>query len=144
MQLKKVAQSLIKGPILTSEASPCFTVPLIVKMDSNSIIVHTLLDSGASACFMDKDFVNYHKLPLITNKHPIIIEVIDKRPLISGDVIHETTPLDIVIDGHHNIIAFNVIKSPSNPVVLGLSWLDKYSLVIDWKTQRLIFRQELL
>jgi hypothetical protein len=55
-------------------------------------------------------------------------------PLVSEDVIHETTPLDIILEGHHNIIAFNVIKSPSNPVVLSLSWLDKYNPVIDWKT----------
>jgi hypothetical protein len=65
MQLEKVAQSLIKGPILTSEASPCFTVPIIVKLDSSSIKVHALLDSGASACFMEKNFVDRHKLSLV-------------------------------------------------------------------------------
>jgi hypothetical protein len=67
MQLEKVVLSLIKGPILTFEVSLCFIVPLIVKMDSSSIKVHALLDSGASACFMDKDF----------------IEVINGRPLVS-------------------------------------------------------------
>jgi hypothetical protein len=83
VRLEKVAQSLIKGPILTSEASSCFIVPLIVKMDSNCIKVHTLLDSGASICFIDKDFADRHKLPLITNKHHILVEVIDGRPLVS-------------------------------------------------------------
>jgi hypothetical protein len=58
VRLEKVAQSLIKGPILTSEASPCFIVPLLVKTDSSSIKVHALLDYGTSACFMDKDFVD--------------------------------------------------------------------------------------
>jgi hypothetical protein len=56
MQLEKVAQFLIKGPILTSEASPCFIVPFIVKMDFSSIKVHALLDCGASACFINKNF----------------------------------------------------------------------------------------
>jgi hypothetical protein len=37
-------------------------------MDSSSIKVHTLLDSGASARFIEKDFVDHHKLPLITKK----------------------------------------------------------------------------
>jgi hypothetical protein len=86
---------------------------------------------------MDKDFVDHHKLPLVTKKHPIPI---DGRPLISEDVTHETILLDIVIEGHHSIIAFNVIKSPSNPVVLGLSWLDKNNPTIDWKTRRLTFQ----
>jgi hypothetical protein len=58
-----VAQSLIKGPTLTSKGSPCFIVPLIVKMDSSSIKVHALLDFEAFVCFMDKDFVDHHKLP---------------------------------------------------------------------------------
>jgi hypothetical protein len=68
--LEKVVQSLIRGLILTPKTSPYFTVPLMVKMDSSSIKVHTLLDSKTSACFMDKNFVDRHKLPLITRKHP--------------------------------------------------------------------------
>jgi hypothetical protein len=139
VQLEKVTQSLIKGPILNSEASPCFSVQLKAKMDSSSIKVHALLDSGTSTCFMDKDFVNHHRLLLVTKKHPIPVEVIDGRPLISGAVTHEIAPLDVVIKGHHSIIAFNIIKSPSNPVVLDLSWLDKYNSAIDWKTRRLTF-----
>jgi hypothetical protein len=83
VQLEKVAQSLIKGPILTFEAFPCFTVPLIIKMDSSSIKVHTLLDFGAFACFMDKDFEDCQKLSLVTKKHPIPVEVIDGGPLVS-------------------------------------------------------------
>jgi hypothetical protein len=109
-------------------------------MDSSNINVHTLLNSEASACFMDKDFVDCHKLPLVSKKHPIPIEVIYGRPLVSGHVTHETTPLNIVIEGYHSIIAFNIIKSPSNPIVLGHSWLDKYNPAINWKTQRLTFR----
>jgi hypothetical protein len=116
---EKVAQSLIKGPILIFEAFPCFTIPIIVEMNSNSIKIHILLDSEAFACFMDKDFVDRHKLPLVIKKHPIPVEVIDGRPLVLGDATHETTPLNIVIKGHHSIIAFNVIKSPSNLVIYG-------------------------
>jgi hypothetical protein len=48
MRLEKVAQSLIKGPIFTSKDSPCFIILFIIKMDSSSIKVHTLLISGAS------------------------------------------------------------------------------------------------
>jgi hypothetical protein len=93
----------MKGPILNSKASPCFDVPVIVKMDSNSIKIHILLDSGTSACFMDKDFVDRHKLPLVTKKYPTSIEIIDGKPLVLGDVIHETTLLDIILEGRHSI-----------------------------------------
>jgi hypothetical protein len=105
-------------------SSPCFTILLIIKMDSNRIKVNALLDSKASAAFIDKDFANHHKLPLVLKKHPIPIKLIDDTPLVSRDVIHETTSLDIILEGHHSIIAFNVIKSPSNSFLLGLFWLD--------------------
>jgi hypothetical protein len=96
--LEKIVQSLIKGPILTSKASLCFIVSLIVKMDSSSIKVYALLNSGTSTCFMDKDFIDRHKLPLVTKKHPIPVQVIDGRPLVLGDVTRKTTPLDVVIE----------------------------------------------
>jgi hypothetical protein len=121
VRLEKVTQSFFKGPILTSEASSYFTILVIIKMDSNTIKVRALLDSGASTCFINKDFIDYHKLPLVTKKYPILVEVINGRPLVSGDVTYKTTLLDIVLERHHNIIAFNVIKSPSNLVILGLS-----------------------
>jgi hypothetical protein len=113
-------------------------------MDFNSIKIHALLDSEASACFIDKDFVNCYKLSMVTKKHPIPLEIIDGRPLVSRHVIHETAPIDIVKEGHYSIIAFNIIKSPSNPVVIGLSWLNKYNPAIDWKIQRLIFQPRIV
>jgi hypothetical protein len=35
----------------------------LVKMDSNNIKLHALLDSGASIYFINKDIVDHHKLP---------------------------------------------------------------------------------
>jgi hypothetical protein len=71
-----------------------------------------LPDFGVSACSIDKDFADCHKLPFV--KHLIPVEVIDGRPLVSGDVIYETTLLDIIVEGYNSNIAKNVIKSPSN------------------------------
>ena len=85
VRLANNAQST--GPILSSEPSTCFTIPLRVEFDDHSIKVSALLDSGASACFIDKDFAERHKLPLITKKWLVSVEVIDGRSLVSGDVI---------------------------------------------------------
>jgi hypothetical protein len=91
--------------------------PSYNKMDSSSIKVCALIDSGTSACFINKDFADRHKLPLVTKKHLISIEVIDRRPLVLGDVTHETTLLDIILEGHYSIIVFNVIKSPQTQLL---------------------------
>jgi hypothetical protein len=48
-----------------------FYCPTYSKMDSGSIKAHALLDFGASTCFMDKDFIDRHKLSLVIKKHPI-------------------------------------------------------------------------
>jgi hypothetical protein len=89
-------------------------------MDSSSNKVHALLDSRAFACFINKDFAERHKLPLLIKKHLILIEIIDSRPLILGDATHEIILLHIILEGHYSIIAFNIIKSLLNPIVLGL------------------------
>ena len=62
-----------------------------------------------------------HKLPLVAIKCLVSIEVIDGRPLVSGDVTQETKVLDIYIDQNRSTVVFNVIKSSSNLVILGLS-----------------------
>ena len=119
MRLANNGQST--GPILSSKSFTCFTISLRVKFDDHSIKVSALLDSGASACFINKDFAERHKLPLVTKKCQVSVEVIDGRPLVFGDVTQETKALDIYIDQHQSTVVFNVIKSPSNPVILGLS-----------------------
>ena len=140
MRLANNAQST--GPILSSEPSTCFAIPLRVKFDDHSIRVSALLHSGASACFIDKDFAERHKLPLVTKKCPVSVEVIDGRPLVSGDVTQKTKALDIYIDQHRSTVVFNVIKSPSNPVILGLSWLDRHNPDIEWKKRKVEFKLE--
>jgi hypothetical protein len=44
-------------------------------------------------CFMDKDFAMKHNLELIEKAHPALVEVIDGRPLPSGNMMEETQPL---------------------------------------------------
>ncbi len=128
------------GPILSYEPSRCFNIPLKIDFHPHNIIVKALLDSEAFACFIDKNLVKRHNLPIVLKKSPVAVEVIDGRPLISGDVIHETKPLDIILEGHRSTIVFNIISSPSNLLVLGLSWLEMINPDIDWKKRKLTYR----
>ncbi len=92
-----------------------------------------MLDSRASAYFIDKNLIKRHNLPIVPKKYPVTVEVIDGRPLILGDVTHETKPLDIILEGHRSTIVFNIISSPFNPLVLGFFWLEMINPDIDWK-----------
>lgn len=50
------------------------------------------------------------------------VEVIDGCSISFEDVTHETILVEVAISGYNSLIIFNVIKSPSNPIILGLSW----------------------
>jgi hypothetical protein len=68
-----------------------------------------LLDTGASACFMDKDFAMKHSLELIGKAHPAHVEVIDGRHLASENVMEETQPLEVVLGDQVCHVVFNII-----------------------------------
>ena len=81
MRLTNVTTS--SGSILSSESSRFFNIPLIIDFHPHNIKVKALLDSGASACFIDRDLVKRHNLPIVPKKYPVAVEMIDGRPLIS-------------------------------------------------------------
>ncbi len=138
MRLTSVATS--SSPILSSEPSHCFNTLLKIDFHPHNIKVKALLDSRASACFIDKNLVKRHNLPIFPKKYPVTVEVINSRPLILGDVTHKTKPLDIILEGHRSTIVFNIISSPSNPLVLGFSWLEMINPDIDWKKRKLTYQ----
>jgi hypothetical protein len=81
---------------------------------------------------MDKDFAMKHSLELIEKAHPTPVEVIDGRPLVSGNVMEETQPLEVMLGDQVSHIVFNIIQCPANLVVLDLLWFELYNPDIDW------------
>jgi len=65
---------------------------------------------------------------------PLVVEVIDGHNLSSKLITHETKTLTITI-GSHSKVVFNVISSPTNPIIIGLSWLILHNRQMDWKTK---------
>jgi hypothetical protein len=53
--------------------------------------------------------------------------------------MHETKVLDIIIRTHTSKVAFNVILSPTNPIVIGLSWFILHNRQMDWHTNNFHF-----
>jgi hypothetical protein len=70
---------------------------------------------------------------------PMVIEVIDGQNLSSKLITHETKALTITIGSHSNKVVFNVISSPTNPIIIGLSWFILHNLQMDWKMKSLHF-----
>jgi hypothetical protein len=86
---------------------------------------------------MDKDFAMKHSLELIEKAHPTPVEVIDGRPLVSGNVMEETQPLEVMLGDQVSHIVFNIIQCPANLVVLDLLWFELYNPDIDWNLRKI-------
>ena len=137
MRLDNSISQQKSGSTLSSQPASCFTIPLFFGPQKTKTLA--LLDSGASACFLDEEFARRHKVPLVLKPKPVHVEVIDGRPLLSGSVTHESKPMEVAFENHSSFVIFNIIRTPSNPVVLGLSWLEKHNPTINWKSRRMTF-----
>ena len=94
-------------------------------LNTSDKIIRTfaLIDCGATGfAFCDKDFLNSHQLPTFELKQPRQLEVIDGRPISSGDITH-LTKIGLSINDHHEEIPMFVTKLGSYPLVLGIPWL---------------------
>jgi len=58
-------------------------------INNQEIPTHALIDCGATGiAFMDQDFARHHQIPLPELKERKQVEVIDGRPIESGDITH--------------------------------------------------------
>ena len=75
---------------LPFDPAPYFLIPIWEKSQHGDLMVEALLDIGASICLIYKNFAKHQNLTLRKKVVPAPIEVIDKQPLASGNVIEET------------------------------------------------------
>ena len=105
----------------------------------DKIPTHSLLDCGATGLsFVDENFASHHHLPLQPLKEPRKLEVIDGRPIASGDITH-ITKVQLEIDQHVEEIPMFVTKLGHYPIVLGISWLSLHDLVIRFASNTITF-----
>ena len=105
----------------------------------HKINTHALVDSGASGfAFIDKAFVSQHDLPLSKLTEPRRLEVIDGRPIDSGEITHSAT-FQLWVGNHTEEAQAFVTKLGHYPLVLGIPWLRRHDPTIRWKENSLEF-----
>ena len=88
-----------------------------LQIGTQVICTTALLDSGATMCFMDVLFGHTHSIPKVVKTKPIPVKVINRQPLLSGAIIEETIPLELIMESHREMITFDLISSPRHPRV---------------------------
>ena len=102
-------------------------------LPSSSPPITALVNSGANESIMDRSLalwlgLNPEKLP-----SPISARVLDGQVL--GRVTSRTNPVHMLLPrGHRETIRFMFLPTPTQPVILGHSWLRRHNPNIDWST----------
>ena len=137
MRLESNRKTTKLGSILFANPASCFIIP--IWLGSNNLATEALIDSGASACFIDKSFAKQNKTTLVQKSNAVQVEAIDGHPLSSGYIIEETTPLATFMKNHTSHVSYNIIHSPSTLVILDLFRLERFNPNIDWSNCNIIF-----
>jgi hypothetical protein len=107
-----------------------------------SVQTHALIDTGCSGfAFIDETFARHNNLPFLPLKSLRTLEVIDGRPISSGQITH-LCYLPLSIDSHHETIPFFITKLGSSPLILRIPWLQLYDATLWFKDNSLLLDSE--
>jgi hypothetical protein len=90
----------------------------------------SLLDSGATGMFIDRDYVKTNELTTRTLSHPIPVRNVDGTLNEAGSV-HEVVELILRYKNHSEKAFFAVTSLRKQNVIMGHSWLQKHNPDID-------------
>ena len=91
----------------------------INKNSPKNIPTHALIDCSTTGyAFVDDEFARYHSLPRYHLKTERELEVIDGRPIKSGNITH-MTKISLSINGHAERLPAFITHLGHYPLVLG-------------------------
>jgi len=125
---------------LSSTSSVSFILDISIPA-LGGIVIHALVDSGASSNFVDSGLISAYQSLLSSLAEPIQLSLFDGSPAMAGFIRHSLdTPIRFADDTSHSLSMLVTTLHPSAQVVLGLPWLRTYNPDIDWSTLSLSFR----
>lgn len=99
-----------------------------------------MIDSGAAISIIDENFARSHNFPLILCNSVLAVAALDGHPQGTGHVHYITDDITLQIRAlHQERIRFFLIKSPQNPIILGLLWLQLHNPLISWTDKQIIW-----
>jgi hypothetical protein len=107
--------------------------------NNQEIPTHALIDCGATGIsFMDQDFARHHQIPLQRLKEKKQLEVIDGRPIESGDITY-IAKVGMNIQEHKEQLPMFITKLGQYPIVLGIPWLRLHDVAIRYALNTVTF-----
>jgi hypothetical protein len=91
-----------------------------------------MIDSGATALFLGREFVKQNNVRMFPLKRPIQVFNIDGTQNQAGR-IDRCARLKLEVDKMNEWVDFLVMDLGGEDVILGLPWLREHNPKIDWK-----------
>ena len=108
-------------------------------INNQEIPTHALIDCGATGvAFMHEDFACHHQIPLQELKEKRQVEVIDGRPIESGDITH-VAKIGMMIQDHDEQLPMFVTKLGHYTIVLGIPWFRLHDVAVRFASNMIRF-----
>ncbi|KAK3507663.1 hypothetical protein QTP70_032599, partial [Hemibagrus guttatus] len=110
-----------------------------IKVERTLDTTRTLIDSGVAVNLIDQALVEELHISTFPCTPPLRITAINSQPIVGGYLTHQTALLELRVGLFHwEMLAFHVISSPANPVILGFLWLLQHDPRISWAKGELL------
>ena len=106
---------------------------------NQEISTHVRFDRRATGiAFMHQDFAHHHLIALQGVKEERHVEVIDGRPIESGDITHIAT-VGMMIQDHKAQLPMFVTKLGYYPILVGITWLRLHDVAVWFASNTVTF-----
>lgn len=136
-KLVAIAQNVVfKTPERISRTFP--NVKLQIAHSPHDIYdIEALLDSGATATYISRTFVQDHGFP--TRKIPYPIYAYNADDTLNATAITHQCKLTCNLKGHISTEWFYITDIGSKTLIIGMTWLRSHNPVINWRSGEISF-----
>ena len=121
---------------MTSSNAKHLRLPM--SLHANTLVqTYTLVDSGASGNYISRQLYNTLSTGKKHKQQLYQLTIVNRQTEL---VCHKTQPMEIVTRHYAERIYLDIIKLATQDIYLGMPWLKKYNLVVNWRTGVLTFR----
>jgi hypothetical protein len=134
MNIVNTVPSFLNSVIIskTKEVKSHFHILCYLKGRHCTVKVAAMVDSGATALFIDKKYAESQKMWQVPLEHPIRLHNIDGTLNEAGSITHKVK-LSLKVGLDEEIFEFYVTSLGPEKVILGLPWLRHRNPTINWQ-----------
>lgn len=108
-----------------------FHIPITLQGRNRSKEVMAMLDSDASILFINKQFIEKHRVKTQKLTQPIEVYNIDETPNQAG-LITEVAVLNLKVGEHKKKAVFTITNIGPEDIIIEIDWLRNHNPSIDW------------